>query len=55
MEDSNRFYIKEEQTIGTVEIKIIVDSETGINYLMTNTGVTPLLDEAGQVEYDYAE
>lgn len=51
-----RFVIKEEQSLGFEAIYVLVDNETGVNYLMTvgtgQSGVTPLLDSDGKVIID---
>lgn len=50
---SKRFIIIGEQHIGGGIIKIIVDKNTGVNYIVSSgigiSGMTPLLDENGQV------
>ncbi|HIS44555.1 MAG TPA: hypothetical protein IAB47_04205 [Candidatus Scatomorpha merdigallinarum] len=51
-----RFVVKEEQSLGFGAVQIVVDTETGVNYLLTiDTGVsglTPLLDRNGAVVID---
>ena len=51
-----RFVVKEEQSLGFGAVQIAVDTETGVNYLLTiDTGVsglTPLLDRNGAVVID---
>lgn len=51
-----RFVIKEEQSLGFGAVYVVVDNETGVNYLMTvgtgQNGVTPLLDSEGKVIID---
>ena len=47
-----RFVIKEDQILGFGAIHIVVDTNTGVNYLMTQNGVTPLLDSDGKVIVD---
>ena len=51
-----RFVVKEEQALGFGAIQIIVDTVTGVNYLNTystaNAGLTPLLDDKGNVVID---
>ena len=51
-----RFIVKEEQGIQFGDIQIVVDTVTGVNYLMTvgsgPSGITPLLDENGNVVID---
>ena len=45
-----RFVVKEEQSLGFGAVQIVVDTETGVNYLLT--GLTPLLDRNGAVVID---
>ena len=51
-----RFVVKEEQSLGFGAVQIVVDTETGVNYLLAiDTGVsglTPLLDRNGAVVID---
>ena len=51
-----RFIVKEVQGIQLGAIQIVVDTVTGVNYLMTvgsaPSGITPLLDENGNVVID---
>ena len=50
-----RFITKESQGIGFGAIEIIVDTKTGVNYLLPQSpygGITPLLDENGNVVID---
>ena len=51
-----RFVIKEEQSLGFAAVYIVVDTQTGVNYLTTFgaslNGVTPLLDSDGKVVVD---
>lgn len=51
-----RFVIKEEQALGFGSVCIVVDTQTGVNYLMTvGTGtnaMTPLLGSDGKVVVD---
>jgi hypothetical protein len=51
-----RFVIKEEQSLGLGAIYIVVDTQTGVNYLMNTgigpKGITPLLDSEGKVIVD---
>ena len=51
-----RFVVKEEQNVGFGAIEVIVDTVTGVNYLVTTgtscNGITPLLDENGNVVVD---
>jgi len=50
---TKRFIVTEEQTIGMGGLRILVDTQTGVNYLNTASeiyaGLTPLLDENGKV------
>ena len=45
---SDRFEYVYEQG-GMDKLMIIVDKMTGVNYLLTNTGITPLLNADGSV------
>lgn len=51
-----RFVIKEEQSLGFGAVYIVVDTQTGVNYLTTVetglNGMTPLLDSYGKVVVD---
>lgn len=51
-----RFIIKEEQALVFGAVYIVVDTKTGVNYIMTAgtgpSGVTPLLDSDGNVVID---
>lgn len=51
-----RFKVKEDQGLGLGAIYIIVDTVTGVNYIATVgttvSGITPLLDENGNVVID---
>ncbi|ACB60786.1 hypothetical protein ABIC15_001504 [Exiguobacterium sp. PvP048] len=51
-----RFTVKSKQHLSGGIIKIIVDTETGVNYIMTSglglSGMTPLLDKEGNVVVD---
>ena len=52
-----RFKVKEEQSLGMGALEIVVDSVTGVNYLLSagmngTSGITPLLDENGNVVID---
>ncbi len=51
-----RFELKESQGFGMGALQIIVDTVTGVNYLLTVgtavSGITPLLDENGNVVID---
>jgi len=59
MYKNERFKVKEEYTLGLGSIQIIVDTETGVNYIinvgLTNNGITPLLNEKGKVVIDKVE
>jgi hypothetical protein len=50
---SKRFEVREQQHISGGIVKIIVDTKTGVNYLVTSgmgvSGMTPLLDSNGKV------
>ncbi len=55
MKNSNRFEVIYKQ--GTIDIiEILVDRETGVNYIFRTNGyaggITPLLDESGNVVID---
>ncbi|MDV4150997.1 DUF6440 family protein [Clostridium sp. AL.422] len=51
-----RFVIKEEQTVALIPLYVIVDTETGVNYLMSvgagHNTMIPLLDSEGKVIVD---
>lgn len=51
-----RFVVKSKQHLSGGIIKIIVDTQTGVNYVMTSglglSGMTPLLDQEGKVVID---
>lgn len=51
-----RFKIKEKDRFFEGMIRIIVDTKTGVNYIMTSglglNGITPLLDENGKIVID---
>ena len=51
--ESKRFEVREQQHIAGGIVKIIVDTKTGVNYLVTSgmgiSGMTPLLDSNGKV------
>jgi hypothetical protein len=53
---NERFKVKSEQTFGMGSIQIVVDTETGVNYLvnvnMSGNSMTPLLDKKGKVVID---
>lgn len=57
--NDKRFVIKEEHRLGFGGMQIIVDTVTGVNYLLTVgaavSGITPLLDENGKVIVDGKE
>lgn len=50
-----RFVVKEEQALSMTAVQIIVDTVTGINYINTTSGITPLLDSNGNVIVDKKE
>ena len=51
-----RFKVKLKEHLSGGIIKIVVDTETGVNYLMTSglglSGMTPLLDKDGKIVID---
>lgn len=50
-----RFISKEAQSLGFDAVQVIVDTETGVNYLRVfgqGGGITPLLDENGKIIVD---
>lgn len=51
-----RFTVKEEQSYGLGYISVVVDSETGVNYMLVGSGssinITPLLDSNGKIIVD---
>ena len=51
-----RFAIKHKESINLTTVQIMVDRQTGVNYLLVNQGngvsMTPLMDETGQVVRD---
>lgn len=53
---NKRFKLKEKQHLSGSIIKIIVDTQTGVHYLITSgiglSGMTPLLDENGNIVID---
>lgn len=59
MNNKERFRVKEEYPLGLGTIQIIVDVETGVNYIMnvgmTNNSITPLLDKKGKVVIEKTE
>ena len=50
--DDDRFIVTYKQASFAKEIQILVDKETGVNYLLTwysqGVGLTPLLDKYGK-------
>ncbi|KTT87181.1 DUF6440 family protein [Mammaliicoccus sciuri] len=55
--DNNRFFVKSVDNVkGLGRISILVDRETGVNYINawvgTGSGLTPLLDESGKPVID---
>ena len=54
-----RFSVKETVRFDGVLVRIIVDNETGVNYLSGSgiglSGMTPLLDQNGRVVIDYVD
>lgn len=53
MESDKRFSVENVQTFGFSGVKILIDNDTGVNYLVYFTGqslgMTPLLDSNGNV------
>jgi len=53
---TKRFIVKSKQHLSGGIIKIVVDTQTGVNYLMTSgiglSGMTPLLDKEGKIIVD---
>lgn len=53
-----RFVVKEEQSFYFGAMMVVVDTDTGVNYLVTYgsgaNGITPLLDANGSVVVDSA-
>jgi len=53
---SDRFIVKSKEHLSGGIIKIVVDTQTGVNYLITSglglSGMTPLLDQEGKVVVD---
>lgn len=51
-----RFKVKEKEYFSGGIIKIVVDTKTGVNYLITSgigvSGMTPLLDKDGKIIID---
>ena len=57
---TKRFIIKEEQGIAGGVMHVIVDAQTGVNYVCASAigppqGITPLLDKEGNVVIDPVE
>jgi len=57
---TKRFIIKEEQGIAGGVMHVIVDAQTGVNYVCASAigppqGITPLLDKDGNVVIDPVE
>lgn len=54
----DRFVIKENQGLGAGMLYVVVDTQTGVNYLavggLTPSYITPLLDADGNVVIDPA-
>ena len=54
-----RFAFKQTESQNLTTVQIMVDRQTGVNYLLVSTpngiNVTPLLDENGQVVHDKPE
>lgn len=52
-----RFFEKYSESFSDGSIRIIVDTQTGVNYLTTPSGITPLLDSNGEpvVDAQYAK
>jgi len=53
---NERFKVKSEQVFGMGSIQIVVDTETGVNYIVnvsvSGNNMTPLLDKKGKVVID---
>jgi len=53
---AKRFLLKSKQHLSGGIIKIVLDTQTGVNYLITSglglSGMTPLLNEKGEVVID---
>lgn len=53
---NDRFIVKSKEHLSGGIIKIVVDTQTGVNYLITSglglSGMTPLLDKEGKVVVD---
>ena len=56
MKKDHRFVVKHNETADFCNTRILVDTQTGVNYLMTISGygggLTPLLDAEGKVVVD---
>ena len=56
MKKQDRFVIKENQGLGAGMLYVVVDTQTGVNYLavggLTPSYITPLLDANGSVVVD---
>ena len=56
--EEKRFVVKEEQSFYLGALMVVVDTATGVNYLVTYgsgaSGITPLLDANGNVVIDSA-
>lgn len=55
--NEDKRYVKvSEQNLGMIRLYTVVDSETGVNYLIVVSGngttITPLLDRDGKVKVD---
>ncbi|MGL5712961.1 MAG: DUF6440 family protein [Paraclostridium sp.] len=54
--EKKRFVVKEDQLISFGVISVVVDTHTGVNYLMTSgnglNSMTPLLDSNGNIVID---
>lgn len=52
----DRFVTKSKEHIGGGILRVVVDKETGVNYLMVSgfgpNGLTPLLDKDGKIIID---
>lgn len=55
--ERKRFKVKLKEHLSGSIIKIVVDTKTGVNYLITSgiglSGMTPLLDKDGKVVIDW--
>ncbi|MCL2164087.1 MAG: DUF6440 family protein [Oscillospiraceae bacterium] len=57
---TNRFVVKEEQGVAGAAMYVIVDTQTGVNYVGAGavagpSSITPLLDKNGNVVIDAIE